>query len=237
MAGGTWKSEALGAPAEPSRPRPLRAALAVAIVACPALAAAHALAWLGALRPADAPLALAALFAGLLGADLVTGAVHWACDTWGDEHTPWVGPGLIRAFREHHCDPEAMLEHDWIDVNGEPAAAAALAYAVLAIPALQSALLEQPLLYALVWSLVGLAALGNQAHQWAHARAVPAPVRALRRCGLLTPERHARHHRAPYERAYCITSGLLNRPLDALGFWRGLERAVARAAGARPRRD
>ena len=46
--------------------------------------------------------------------------------TWGDDHTRWIGPSLIRSFREHHRDPRAMLGHDWIEVNREPAIAASV---------------------------------------------------------------------------------------------------------------
>lgn len=234
MADATWKSDA----APTAHPRATRSLAALAIAAAPLLAAWHLAMSAGSLAAAGGAAALAALCAlalGVLAADLVTGTVHWACDTWGDEGTPWLGPSLIRAFREHHRDPEAMLAHDWIEVNAEPAAAAALAYAGMALPVVQPVLREHPFAYAFLWSLIGFAALANQLHQWAHAPVPPAWARALQCSGLLSPERHARHHRPPYTGAYCITSGLLNPPLDAIGYWRGLERAVTRLTGRRPR--
>ena len=181
--------------------------------------------------------AFAGAAVGAWAADLVTGLVHWACDTWGDERTRIVGAGLIQGFREHHDDPRAMLEHDWIEVNGEPALAACAAFVVLALPAVQEWLADRAFLAAFAWSLVVLGGLANQIHQWSHD---PAPTRWIawtQRVGLiLTPARHDRHHRAPHDGDYCIAGGWLNAALDAAGFWRALERAVTRLSGATPRR-
>ena len=74
------------------------------------LAAYHLASWLPPLRARDALFALAGLWLGAWTADLVTGVVHWACDTWGSTRTPVVGGTLIRAFREHHEAPRAMLD-------------------------------------------------------------------------------------------------------------------------------
>lgn len=226
----------------PGAPRPVRHALrralfAGCIVAAPALATWHALG-MAAHLPDSAwtvPLLGLALLAGALGADAVTGLVHWACDTWGDERTPWVGDGLIRAFREHHRDPEAMLAHDRVEVNGEAAAAACGGFLVLGIAPLQAALAPRPLLYAALLSLVSFCALANQLHQWAHMCDPPAVVRVLQRAGLiLKPTHHAVHHTTPFESGYCIATGWLNRPLDRIDFWRAIERAITRATGHRP---
>ena len=181
--------------------------------------------------------ALAGAWLGAWAADLVTGLVHWACDTWGDERTRFVGTGLIKGFREHHDDPRAMLEHDWIEVNREPAAAACAAFLVLALPPVQEWLADRAFLAAFAWSLVAFGALANQIHQWSHDPAPARWVARVQRVGLiLTPARHARHHRAPHDGDYCIAGGWLNPALDAAGFWRALERAVARLSGATPRR-
>jgi len=187
----------------------------------------------------DARSALPALLAALLGvlaADAVTGLVHWACDTWGDEQTPYFGPSLIRAFREHHRDPRAMLEHDWIEVNREPAIAATAALLLLLLPGAQRALEGHAALQAFLCFFIAYSALANQLHRWSHVPRPPLAVRGLQRCGLiLSPTRHARHHRAPYIGAYCISTGWLNPVLDLAGFWRLLERGVTRFTGIPPR--
>lgn len=175
--------------------------------------------------------------AGSLAADVVTGGVHWACDTWGSQKTPVVGASLIRSFREHHTQPLAMLDHDSIEVNGEATTAATAAFALLAFPASQAVLAEHPFFYGLAWSLISFSALANQLHQWAHAAHLPRVVRMLQRIGLvLTPVRHARHHSGAHTSGYCITTGWMNPMLDAIGFWRALERGVSTLTGAEPRR-
>jgi hypothetical protein len=129
-----------------------------------------------------------------------------------------------------------MLDHDWIEVNAEPAAAAAVAWLLLAVPPAREWLAGHAFFAAFAWALIAMGALANQIHQWSHHPAPPPWVRRLQRLGaILSPARHARHHRAPHATDYCITGGWLNRSLDAVGFWRALERAVTRATGAAPR--
>jgi ubiquitin-conjugating enzyme E2 variant len=64
------------------------------------------------------------------------------------------------------------------------------------------------------------------------------PVRALQRCGvLLGHAEHAAHHEQPYDVHYCITTGWCNRPAEAIGFFRHLERAITFLTRAHPRDD
>jgi len=219
-----------------ARPRVARPGFALAIAAALALAVVHLALWSAWHGAAAWPAALAGVGLGLLAADFVSGGVHWACDTWGSEDTPWVGRALIHSFREHHRQPLAMLRGDWTEVNGEAATAAGLAYLALALPPAQDAMGERPLLYAFLVALIGGAGYANQIHRWAHHPRPPRAVRWLQRRGLvLPPRRHARHHRAPHTRAYCITGGWLDGVLDGFGFWRALEDTVARVTGAEPR--
>jgi len=95
------------------------------IVLAVALAGWHAIRIVAVTRGAEWAEVAIALLAGVLLADLLAGGVHWACDTWGDERTRWLGRSLIKSFRDHHHRPRAMLEHDWVEVNGEAATAAA----------------------------------------------------------------------------------------------------------------
>jgi ubiquitin-conjugating enzyme E2 variant len=208
---------------------------AASLLALP-LGAAQVFALLASLEaPAVAPALLGGM-AGALAADGATGLVHWACDTWGDARTPVVGSRLIAGFREHHRDPSAMLAHHWVEVNREPAVAAGAVLLMLWLLPARDALAARPALHAFLLVFVAYGASANQLHYWAHQPDPPRAVRWLQKSGaILSPERHARHHRAPSTNAYCISTGWLNGLLDATGAWRRLERGITRLTGAVPR--
>lgn len=211
---------------------------AISVLAAGAIALWHLVQLIGIATASSWVYVSVGIAAGAAGADLITGLVHWACDTWWDERMRGVGTRLIRDFREHHRDPRAMVDHDWDVVNGQAAAPASLAFVLLALPPSQAFLQEHELSYACLYGLVTFSALANQVHQWAHMMRPPLAVRLLQRSGvILSPARHAVHHSGPHTRAYCISTGWLNPLLDATEFWRGLERAVTRVTGAQPRRD
>lgn len=189
---------------------------------------------------------IAGLCLGVLLADLLTATVHWACDTWGSEQTPWVGGNLIRGFRDHHRDPSSMLDHDWISVNGEPATAgfvALIGFGLLPPDFLSSHVAiagpgTQVFASALFLSLIGVSAFTNQLHYWAHAVHPPGFIKRLQRAGLiLSRVEHAEHHRSPHMHGYCISTGWLNRPLDAIQFWRRIESCLTAISGVEPRQD
>ncbi|MGB3051015.1 MAG: fatty acid desaturase CarF family protein [Polyangiales bacterium] len=174
---------------------------------------------------------LIALPVGVATIDLLSGLVHWACDRFGDATTPVVGPLLIRAFREHHVHPRQMVEHDWVETNGEPCFFSALALAILAFlaPSVQSGLSAAAV--SIVWTMAAFGSWANQVHKWAHMSRAPKLARVLQRVGLaLRPEEHACHHRAPHDSGYCISTGWMNLPLDRIGLWSWLERSLRRTA-------
>lgn len=209
-----------------------RALDAAAILVFAGLAA--ALAW----RTGWSPAFVVAIPLGWVLADAVSGTVHWAADTWGTVRWPIVGPLFIRPFREHHVDPTAITRHDFVETNGSNC--------MVACPVLGSAFLIPgswgpaitELLSALDVSLCGWVMATNQFHSWAHRESVPRWIGWLQRSGLaLAREHHAGHHGAPYDRRYCITSGVLNPVLDRVCAWRGAEWAIAALTGARPRAE
>ena len=152
---------------------------------------------------------LPAALCGWLLADLFSGLVHWALDSFGSARTPVVGPAFIRPFREHHADPSAMTRHGFIEVNG--------ASCLGCLPLLGSGFLMSPFFQ----SIVVFTSLGvlvtNQCHKWAHMERPPGLVRMLQKLGLvLKASEHAKHHTPPYNSHFCTASGWLNRPLNAL---------------------
>src|SRR5262249_21586141 len=166
---------------------------------------------------ADVGLAIGAALLGLVATDLTSGIVHFVCDTFFDEDTPVVGRALIEPFRRHHVDPAEIVRTNALRVNRSNCLAIA---AVLAATALWRAV-AQPASSSLLgdaWLLgYSLAvALTNQIHRWAHAPAVPRPVRWLQESRLvLHPAGHARHHTTA-DHAFCITTGWLNPLFDGV---------------------
>ena len=188
-------------------------ALEYAAIALFALLAAWSLA-----RLAVAPLAvLLAVPVAWVLADLLSGLLHWACDSFGSVHTPLVGRAFIRPFREHHADPEEMTRHDFVETHG--------ASCLAALPLLAAACFAPgPFVQALL-VLTALGALAtNQCHKWAHMdeAATPRFVRRLQRRGLVLPREHHRlHHTAPFDTHFCMSCGWLNGPFNAvLRAWR-----------------
>lgn len=197
-------------------------------------------AWrLGAHATADDGLRIAAAAGlGLLAADLASGVVHWACDTWGSPDTPLLGRAFLRPFREHHVDEQAITRHDFVETNGNNCLVALPVLALALLPPLGPDAPAGTFLAAFLLSL-GVATMAtNQIHKWAHQDTPPRLVAWLQRARLLLPPaRHAVHHRPPYAADYCITLGWLNAPLRAIGFFPRLERAITALTGAVPRRD
>lgn len=177
-----------------------------------------------------------ALAAGVTLADFASGLLHWAADTWGRADLPVIGPRILVPFRVHHLNPNDFRRRTFLDTNGDIAA-----LSIVPLLALLWVPLDEDGGPAVAVAGLGFCAPGgptNQIHQWAH---MPQPSRLvvlLQRAGLLLqPRAHARHHWCPYARDYCITTGWCNRPLEAIGFFRRLERAVTGVTGAVPRQD
>ena len=150
-----------------------------------------------------------AALCGWLLADLFSGIVHWALDTYGSVRTPIVGPAIIRPFRDHHADPAGMTRHDFIEVNG--------ASCLGCLPLLAASFFVDGFAHALLLcTCVGIL-FTNQCHKWAHAEKRSFLIEKLQKLGIvLRPEEHAKHHTPPYNSHFCTANGWLNRPLNRL---------------------
>ena len=185
--------------------------------------------------------ALVAMGGGALAADLVSGTVHWAADTWGDQGWPIVGPTLIRSFREHHVDQTAITHHDFVEANG--ATALVLLPFLLGVHAGLPAGPEawsgrHDLVAAFSLSLTFCVLMTNQVHKWAHQERPVRVVRLLQRAGLLlSAAHHQRHHAGDHLSHYCITTGWLNPVMDRSGVFRRAEAVIQAVSPLRPRED
>ena len=186
---------------------------------------------------AHAPwLVLTAIMLGYVVADLVSGLVHWAADTWGTPDVPVVGKALIRPFREHHVDQKEITRHDFVETNGNNCFICIVPVALASLLPMRSTL--GLFGAALVLSMCFFVLCTNQFHKWAHLDAPPPLIDWMQRMHVILPrDHHAVHHTAPYAKYYCITVGWLNEALYRVRFFQTLERLITATTGALPRED
>jgi len=182
-------------------------------------------------------LAAAGALLGLVCGDFVSGLVHWAADTYGEETTPVIGRSLVKPFRIHHVRPTEICEHDLVETIGNTCILATpLLVLFLVVSTYGETSLPASLAVFTAVVTVGVTVATNLFHKWAHQEEPPPWVRALQRARIiLPPEHHREHHTAPFETSYSITNGWLNPLLNRTDFFRRLEAAL-RALGINPSR-
>jgi len=184
-------------------------------------------------------LIIAMFIVGQVATDMVSGWVHWTCDTWGRLDTPVFGPTFIRSFREHHVDPTAMCNHDFIETNADPSLPSVILnlYLVFWHGFRQGSRFDLGLYYFALFGGV-FAAFTNEFHKWAHLTHAPWWIDLLQRLWIVLPRKHhGLHHRPPFDRNYCIATGHLNWLLDTVGYWRAMEAVIQGVTGFKPRED
>jgi ubiquitin-conjugating enzyme E2 variant len=182
-------------------------------------------------------LMVTAVLAGYIVADLVSGLVHWFFDRFCTTKTFLLGANFVTTFREHHSDPIDITRHGFLSTNGNNCLATVIPLWLIFIApwSYDNRFWHWSVAMLTVGAVATFAT--NQFHKWAHTENRPGYIVWLQEHHFILPRDHHKiHHRWPYETHYCITTGWLNRPLVAIGFWRRMERIIG-ALGFPAHRD
>ena len=171
------------------------------------------------------------LFLILFFADMLTGLVHWAEDTYGDPNWKFMGIGkhVVWPNLIHHKYPREMIKGTWLD-------------------RVWTSVVFIVILTAIVWAFGGLtievaavfwiAVWGNEFHCWTHRSPQENGkfITFLQKIYILqAPKQHAKHHFSPYDTNFCVMFSFVNPILQFLRFWKILEGTLS-LIGLKPAR-
>jgi hypothetical protein len=166
--------------------------------------------------------------AGWLLADFMSGFFHWWEDRVGQVDWPVIGAWVVKPNRLHHQDSLDFTRRGLIERNAPLWAGTAL------LAAIWLALWGASVFWAVTF--IGAAAC-NEVHRLAHVPSKAGPLaRMAQEIGVFQSSfHHARHHRAPRDKGYCVLTNWLNPVLDGARFWSLLEGSLG-AVGLEPNR-
>ncbi len=165
-------------------------------------------------------------------ADLLSGLIHWVCDSFGCASTRFWGPAFIGPFRRHHDTPRDITK---ITLSENLGSSAMAGLAVLLLLSHQLVSLD-PLTPLKTFGMmlfvlfVQFSVLSNLFHRWAHLRDPDKNqvTRFLQDHNLvIRSEQHWRHHKQNFRVNYCISNGWANQVTNRIP-WVLIEQFMAK---------
>jgi hypothetical protein len=184
--------------------------------------------------PPSWPVIALAILAGFYAADLGSGLLHWAFDTWFDENITFLRR-MVLQVREHHVYPNRIFHISFLHDAGTLSWIALIVTGPLVLWSLLSGdlIASYTVLAAVVFNVLLVTMLAF--HKCGHRARQPFWIRLLQKSGLLlSVNHHSQHHQGNHDFNYCLINGWADRTLGRLGLFRGLEWMIARWSGAQP---
>ena len=154
---------------------------------------------------------------GWIIADLIGGFAHWYLDRVARPRWDWLEKSIWAPNRVHHEQPMAFTTNKFFYRNSTTFAAASVAAGLWLLAFGPSMVL----LFAYIGGL-----LQNEVHYWTHKKST-GWIGVLQQTGIVQSiPSHARHHKPPQNRNYCILTDWCNPVLERLDVWNRLERRL-----------
>ncbi len=167
----------------------------------------------------------------ILAVDFGSGLLHWLEDSYGYPDWPITGEWVTAPNILHHQAPSAFTENSWLR---SAAVLLVIGAVIVGVAWFVGMLTWQFLLF------VAIGVNANEIHKWNHlprkkrGRLVVALQDALL---LQSAKHHGKHHVGSKDTHYCVVTNVLNPMLEAVRFWRRLERAIEFLFGVSKRPD